>query len=80
MTRNGVLIDRDFIDGAGEDIVPFIPADWVNSDANYSDRVYSIANVYDIRLEGVKTIDDPKMAGKPTLFDFTKILKNFAEK
>jgi acyl-homoserine lactone acylase PvdQ len=32
MTRNGVLIDRDFIDGAGADIVPFIPADWLNSD------------------------------------------------
>jgi hypothetical protein len=32
MTRNGVLIDRDFIDGAGAEVVPFIHPDWVNSD------------------------------------------------
>ena len=79
MTRNGVIIDRDFIDGAGEDIVPFIPKEWVQSENNYKDRVYSLANSYDTRIKGIKSIETPELENHPP-FDFAKILKVFAEK
>ena len=43
MTRNGVLIDRDFNHGTAEDLTPYVPNEYLKVDKTQPGKVYSLA-------------------------------------
>jgi hypothetical protein len=49
MTRNGVLIDKNIVEGVASDFVTFIdPATFTADD---TDKVYSMASAFDNRIK-----------------------------
>jgi hypothetical protein len=56
MTRNGVVIDKNIVEGVASDFVSFIdPATFTTDD---TEKVYSMASVFDSRLEQLKMVDN----------------------
>lgn len=53
-TRNGIILNRDFLDGEAQEFAPNLISDMFKmDDGKYKDRVYSLAHSYDTRLSGV---------------------------
>ena len=76
MTRNGVLIDRDFLKGQAGDMVPFMAPEIVTEDKT-NEKYFSLASAHDMRIKGVLEIDEHK---EETGFNYFRALKSFAEK
>jgi hypothetical protein len=76
MTRNGVIIPRDMLTGTANELTPMIPEEVLRIDD--SDKVYSMANALDLRIEGVRAVLGEYEGKAP--FDFSFVLKLLTEK
>jgi hypothetical protein len=77
MTRNGVIIPRDMLAGTANELTPMIPEEVLRIDD--SNKVYSMANTLDLRIEGVRSVLGPEYEGKAP-FDFSFVTKISTEK
>ena len=79
LTRNGVIIDKDMMDGVAADITPFVSRELFAQDKTHGDRVYSMASAHDVRLKGVREVDGEDWIGHAP-FEFGNVAKKFAER
>ena len=77
LTRNGVIVDKDFVSGTAADMVPFITPEVFSVDD--AQRTYSLASVFDIRLESVREIDHEDYINKAPFNMYYGLNTLFAE-
>jgi hypothetical protein len=72
-----VILPRDMLSGTANELTPIITEEILSVDD--SEKVYSMANALDLRIEGVRSVLGPEYEGRAP-FDFSYVMSFLTEK